>query len=182
MGVLSFPVVAGAQVTKTDTTALHEPGTIMMVRNGTSVTAIQYGLVKYVRYDVATNKGDVLVWSDSSDTERVEIASTTDGYTSTHFRGIAAATVAASSYGWMYIHAYCPFARFSTVTASGVVGVISGSTAGRIRPVTGGSFNATWGVGTTSATTMTVTPFISIGAASNSATAGTAVFIQGIWG
>lgn len=182
MGIIGFPVIAGAQVTKTDTTPFHEPGTIMMVRNGTSVTAQQFGLVKYVRFDAATNKGDAMAWIDSADTERVEIASTTNGRTMSGFRGVAAATVAASSYGWMYIHGYVPAIRVSTLVASGDYLTLSGSTGGRwIQQVTA-NFNATAGVVSTTGTYTLNAPMIALGAGSNAAGSVVAGFLRQVWG
>lgn len=182
MGVLAFPVIAGAQVTKTDTTPVHEPGTIMMVRNGTSITAQRFGLVEYVRFEAATDKGDAMAWLDSSDTERVEIASVAIGRTMTGFRGVAAATVAASSYGWIYIHGYVPAIRLGTLVASGARLTLSGSTAGRWSEQVTANFNATAGVVSTTGTYTLNAPMIALGAGSNAAASTIAGFLCQVWG
>lgn len=182
MGVLSFPVIAGAQLTKTDTSPFHEPGTIMMVRQGTSVTAQQYALVKYVRFELALNKGDAVGWMDSTDTERVELCSTTQGITNQGFRGIAAATTTASGmYGWIFIHGYVPYIRVSSAVATGNYLCLSGSTAGRWVKASS-SFNATAGVSSANGTWVAGTPAVALGAGSNASGSTVAAFLMSVWG
>jgi hypothetical protein len=181
MGVTTFGVVSGQQITGDDSAQRLQPGTIYVFRTKESARPFSsWSLVEYVRFDVAVNKGDAVQFMDATDSERTELASTTNGCHCAGFRGIAAATHAASNFGFVFIGGYCSFARFSTTVASAAALTLSGSTAGRLMGLLSGAFNATAGVTTTHGTMARVMA-ICMGAASNASTDGTSVRLTGIW-
>lgn len=143
MGVLSFPVVSGAQVTSVFTAAQGgatkmEPGTIMAVRTQTD----QYGLVQWVQLDNnGCSQGEALICNFATLKQySVKQAAVTDG--GAPLGGIAAATIASQSFGFMYIHGYVEKVDFSKTIASGEYFALSASTAGKLTSIRASVFNA----------------------------------------
>ena len=181
MGLTTFGVVSGTQISGADSTARLQPGTIYAYRTKlAAATFSTWSLVAYVRFNVATNKGECQQHRDDADNARVELASTTIGRHCGGFAGVAAATQAASAFGFVYIGGYVPFVRFSSVVASESFLTLSGSTAGFMVVPLSDAFNATAGVVTTSGTVARICAR-ALGAASNAATDGTAVWLTSIW-
>jgi hypothetical protein len=181
MGVTTFGVVSGQQITGDDSAQRLQPGTIYVYRTKETARPFSsWSLVEYVRFSTAVNKGDCVQVMDATDSEAVEMASTTNGCHGGGFRGIAAATHASANFGFVYIGGYCPFARFSSVVASTKALILSGSTAGRLLVPLDGAFNATAGVTTTHGTMARVVA-IALGAASNASTDGTSIRLTSIW-
>jgi hypothetical protein len=182
MGVTTFGVVSGQQITGDDSAQRLQPGTIYVYRTKESARPFSsWSLVQYVKFGVAVNKGDAVCSNDGTDSEQVEIASVVNGMHCAGFRGIAAAThTTASFFGFTYIGGYCPFARFSSTVASNVGVSLSGSTAGRLVGLLSGQFNATAGQTSTHGTMARIMA-LTLGAASNASTDGTSVRLTSIW-
>ena len=138
MGVNSFPVVSGAQITANDTTSKMEPGTIMAVRTQTD----QWSLVEYVQLDNnGVSQGEALVTNFATLKQySVAKAATTDA--GVPMRGIAAATIASQRFGFMYIGGYVEKADISQTVASGEYLMIGGSTAGKLSNDAASVFNS----------------------------------------
>lgn len=171
MGVNSFPVVSGAQITANDTTSKMEPGTIMAVRTQTD----QWSLVEYVQLDNnGVSQGEALVTNFATLKQySVAKAATTDA--GVPMRGIAAATIASQRFGFMYIGGYVEKADISQTVASGEYLMIGGSTAGKLTNDKASVFNAGT-QGNTSA-------FMVVGVARTAFATGVgSIQILGVWG
>lgn len=173
-----FPVLRGTQVETTGTAPVFEPGTIFAVRNATTGF---WSLAKYVQLGTqGVSQGEVCVTNYatlSNDSVRQSVAAT-DGR-APHLRGIAAATIATNSYGFMYIGGYVEKADLSHTAASGELLCISGSTAGKLTPDGASSFWAAT-VGVSSA--LGSAPFAFAVARTAIATGVGSVSILGVWG
>ena len=175
VGVTAFPIVSGAQVTAGgDTTAKHEPGTIMAYRSATD----QWALVEYVqagnniisRYLAAvTNLATLKQYS-------VDLAGTGDRG-GANFRGIALATIASQKFGFVAIGGYVEFAFVSETTASGEYLTMSGSTAGQLTPDRASVFNN----GTQGNASAFVVVAYSKAAYATTATAAGSIQLIGVW-
>lgn len=176
MGVTAFPVVSGAQVLAGgDTTAKHEPGTIMAYRSQTD----QWALVQYLQADNnGFSQGEVAVTNYATLKQySVRPAQTADGY-QPHFVGIALATIASQKFGYFAIAGYVEKADLSLTAASAELLTISASTAAKLTPLRASSqWNAT--VGTVTNATL---PWPVAKARTAIATGVGSVSIQGVWG
>lgn len=171
MGVAAFPVVSGAQVAAQSTTAKMEPGTIMAVRTQTD----QWSIVEYVQLDNAgVSQGEVLIQNYATLKQySVAKASTTDG--GAPMRGIAAATIASQSFGFMYIGGYVEKADLSQTVASGEYIAIGASVAGKLSNDKASAFNL--------ATVVNVSGQIIVAVARAAFATGIgSIQIMGIWG
>lgn len=139
MGVTAFPIVSGAQIVADgDSTAKHEPGTIMAYRSATD----QWSLVQYVQVGnnavnrylaVNTNYATLKQYS-------VKLPATGDG--GGPINGIALATIASQRYGFVAIAGYVENALVSSsAVASGEFLRLSGSTAGQLSAISASVFN-----------------------------------------
>ena len=139
MGVTSFPIVSGAQVTANgDSTAKHEPGTIMAYRSATD----QWALVEYVQADnnVITKGSPVIKNLATMKQYSVRLAATTDD--GCPIRGVSLATIASQRYGFVAIGGYVESAQVSHTVASGEFLRVSGSANGQLSPNIASVFNA----------------------------------------
>lgn len=139
MGVTAFPIVSGAQVTANgDTTAKHEPGTIMAYRSATD----QWALVEYVQADnnVITKGSPVMKNLATFKQYSVRLSATTDGGAPP--RGVSLATIASQRYGFVAIAGYVESAQVSHTTASGEYLIVSASANGQLSPNRASVFNA----------------------------------------
>ena len=139
MGVTSFPIVSGAQVTANgDATAKMEPGTICTYKSATD----QWALVEYVQADnnVVTRYSPVVKNLATMKQYSVRLAATTDS--GAPIRGIALATIASQRFGFVAIGGYVENAVVSHTTASGEYLVVSGSANGQLTPNAASVFNA----------------------------------------
>lgn len=149
MAVSTFPLVSGAQLTTVLTAAQGgatkmEPGTICAVRSNTDC----WSLIQWVQLDNnGCSQGDSLVLNFATlKSYSVKAAATASDGFQPNFVGIAAATIASQSFGFMYIHGYVEKADLSKTSASGELLAISASTAGKLTPIRASSFwNATIG-------------------------------------
>ena len=121
-----------SQIQSTSTGANFEPGAIFLWRGGTGRK--EAALVQYVQLNTGRcSRGEARMTDHASYTGwRVTAAAVTDGGAIP--RGIAAASIATLSYGFMIIAGYCEQADLSHTAASGEYLQISGSTAGKLTP------------------------------------------------
>lgn len=172
MGVASFPVISGAQVLAGgDSTAKHEPGTIMGYRSATD----QWCLAEYVQADNAGwDKGDVTVVNLATLKQySVRAASVADE--GAPMAGIALATCASQKFSWIAIQGYVETVALSHTAASGEYLMISGSTGEQLTPNKASVFNA----GTHGSSSM----FVVVAVAKTAIATGTgSVQICGCWG
>jgi len=172
MGITAFPVVSGAQLTSSDSTAKMEPGTIMACRSNTD----QWRLVEYVQLDNnGTNKGYACVQNFATlKNWSVKTSAVTDG--GGPLKGIACATIASQYFGFITIGGYCDYALQSNTTASGEYLALSASTAGCLSNDKASCFNL--------ATVINVSGLMVVGRANDIvASAGYgSISLVGIWG
>ena len=135
-----FPVLYDGQIFGTATAAVYQPGAIFVRKFGTG--RMNWSMVKYVRLNNSgCNQGEALVSDFATlNSNIVTAAATTDE--GTNPRGVAAATIASNSYGFMVIAGLCGSADLSHTAASGEYLAISGSTAGKLTPDLCSVFNA----------------------------------------
>lgn len=140
MGVTAFGVVSGAQVVSMgDSSAKHEPGTILAYRNPTNNG---WALVQYVlNGNTVINQGEVAVvnYATLAPANVTPAATADEGVPP---GGIAAATIGSLKYGFIYIHGYVEKADLSHTAASNEYLMISGSTAAKLTPHRASVFNA----------------------------------------
>ena len=123
-----FPTLRDTQVTSTAAAPVFQPGAIFVHYNGA-----EWALVKYVQLgNDGCSQGEALVTNFAIlKSYSMEKASTDDLY-SRPFRGLAAATIASQSFGFMYFSGYCEKADLSMTVGSGDFLSLSGSTAGKL--------------------------------------------------
>lgn len=143
-----FQEIFDTQITTTSTGGPFQPGEVVVHRMGTGRG--NYALAKWVKLASGCSQGQVLVNDDGQTVDSsVRTASNTglsDAF-SPNFRGIAAATIASASFGFMIFHGYVEKADLSQTAASGELLTTSGSVAGRLTPQRASSFwSATIGV------------------------------------
>lgn len=127
-----IPVLYDTQINGTSTAAVYQPGAIFIRRFGTG--RMNWSMVKYVRLDNSgCDQGDVLV-NDYATLNSHVLTKAATGDFGTPPRGIAAATIASNSYGFVTIAGLCGSADLSHTAASGEFLTISGSTAGKLTP------------------------------------------------
>jgi hypothetical protein len=139
MGVMTFPVVSGAQIISMgDSSAKHEPGTVMAFRNSTNSgwSIVQYVLNGNTVIDQACVAVPNLATLSAAG---VTLAATTDGGAPP--AGVAAATIGSLRFGWIYIHGYVEKAEVSHTAAAGEYLITSASTAGKMSPNFASVFN-----------------------------------------
>lgn len=176
MGINSFPIVSGAQVTPGgDTTAKHEPGTVLAYRSGTD----QWSLVQYVqagnnvigRYlACVTNHATLKQYS-------VRLPATADG--GAPIRGIALATIASQCFGYVAIAGYVEYAYQSFTAASGEYLQLSASTAGQLSAYRASTYFQVIQSGHLGTTPVVVA--VAKGAMATTATVAGSVQLIGIW-
>lgn len=131
MGMTAFPVVSGAQVVAGgDSSAKHEPGTILAYRSVTD----QWALAQYLQMaNTGLSQGEVGVVNFATLKQySVKPAATTDG--GAPMAGIALATIASQKFGFLAIQGYVEKADLSHTAASGEYLCLSGSTAAKLTP------------------------------------------------
>ena len=130
MGFTGFPTTAFGDVTDvwTSTNQPVELGQVFLYKT----TGGLWSLLKYCEATDGWFKGDCLIHDPAkNDPANLEIAPTTAGGLPL-FRGIAAATVASGSRGWVYVGGYCPDASMPSLHASGQPMRMSATTAGKL--------------------------------------------------
>lgn len=139
MALTTFPVVAGAQIVSMgDSSAKHEPGTIVAYRAGTD----QWALVQYVlNGNTVLNQGEVAVCNFATLKQYIITPAATSDEGAPP-AGIAMATIGSLKYGWLAIHGWVEKIDFSHTIASGEYFMISGSTAAKLTPNKASIFNA----------------------------------------
>lgn len=127
-----YPVIRDTQVTSTATAAVYQPGTVFVHKDVNG----EWALAKYVQLDNSgCSQGEALVTNYATlKSYSVSKAATSDAHRP-HFRGIAAATIASQSFGFMFIGGYVEKADSSITTASGDYLGISASTAGKLTTI-----------------------------------------------
>lgn len=140
MAMSTFPIVSGAQIVSLgDTSAKHEPGTIMAYRNPTTGG---WALAQYVvNGNVTLNQGEVAMHNSATLSSGGVLAAVA-GDEGAPLGGIAAATIASLKYGWIFIHGYVEKADLSHTAAAGEYLTVSGSTAAKLTPHRASVFNA----------------------------------------
>lgn len=140
MPLSTFPIVAGAQIVSMgDSTAKHDPGTIMAFRNGTTSG---WSLVQYVvNGNTVINQGEVAM-HNSATLSAGGVTAAVTGDQGAPLAGIACATIGSLRFGWIYIHGYVEKADTSHTAAAGEYLTVSGSTAGKLTPDKASVFNA----------------------------------------
>lgn len=141
MGLTTFPVVAGAQfaVSMGDSSAKHEPGTILAVRTQTD----QWSLVQYVQNgNTVLNQGEVAMINYATLKQYNITPAAAADQGAPLMGGIAAATIGSLRFGYIYIKGYVEKADLSHTAASGEYLQISGSTAAKLTPNGASVFNA----------------------------------------
>lgn len=166
------------QITTTNTSSIFPLGQIFYWRGGTDRK--NSALVKWVKLDNAgCSQGEVLIADDGQTTSAgFKKASTTDAF-SPSFGGLAAATIASNTHGFMIIGGYCEKADLSFTAASGELLTISGSTAGKLTSKKASSF---WGATLGVSSALGSAPFVYAIARTAIATGIGSVQIVGIWG
>lgn len=170
MGIGTFPVVSGAAIDGNDTTAKHEPGTIMAYRNGKNWSMVEYCVLD----NNGVSQGEALI-TNYATLVAGGVAKAAVGDSGTPIRGIAAATIASQRYGWMYIGGYVEKADLSETVASGEYVRVSGSTAGKLTPNAASVFN--------NGTQGNASAFVVVGVARGAFATGVgSIQLLGIWG
>ena len=139
MGVTSFPILSGAQVTANgDTSAKTEPGTIFAYKSGTD----QWSMVEYVQADnnVITRYSPVVKNFATLKSYSVKLCGSSES--GGPIRGISLATIASQRYGFVTIGGYVENAQVSHTTASGEYLMVSASATGQLTPHLASVFNA----------------------------------------
>jgi len=172
VGITAFPVISGAQVVAGgDSSAKHEPGTIMAYRSATD----QWAWAEYVQLDNSgISQGEAAVWNFATLKQySVKKAATTDE--GAPMVGLALATIASQKFGFVAIGGYVEKADLSHTAASGEYLCISGSTAGKITPNKASAFNL--------ATQGNASQFMVVAIARTAISTGVgSVSICGVWG
>lgn len=135
-----YPVLYDSQIFGTSTGAVYQPGSVFVHRTGTSRR--HWAMVKYVRLNNSgCSQGQSLVSDFATlSTTVLAAAAVTDGFTVP--RGVAAATIASNSYGFMVIGGYCGTAELTHTAGSGEYLTVSGSTAAGLTPNGASIYNA----------------------------------------
>lgn len=125
-----FPTLYGAQASTTSTAAVFQPGDVFVHKNGA-----EWALVKYIQLDNnGCSQGEALVTNYAtlkSYSVKIADSASADIYGGS-FRGIAMATIASQSFGFMAIAGYVEKADISRTTASQDFLYLSGSTDGKL--------------------------------------------------
>lgn len=139
MGVTAFPVVSGAQVVAGgDSTAKHEPGTILAYRSVTD----QWALVQYLQAaNTGFSQGEVAV-TNFATLKQYSVKPTGTADLGAPMVGIAVATIASQKFGYFAIQGYVEKADLSQTAASGEYLSVSGSTAGKLTSDRSSAFNS----------------------------------------
>ncbi len=177
---MPFQEIYDTQITTTSTGGPFQPGEIVVHRSGTGRGNV--AMAKWVKVPSACSQGEVLVNDDAQTVDSsVRKASTAgaEGAFSPNFRGLAAASIASGSFGFMIFHGYVENADLSKTAASNEMLTISGSVAGKLTPNKASSFwGATLGLSSTSGSA----PFVFAIARTAIATGVGSVQIIGTWG
>lgn len=135
-----YPVLYDSQIFGTSTGAVYQPGAIFVRRFGTG--RMNWSMVKYIKLDnTGCNQGEALVTDFATLNSHIVTKAATADF-GVNPRGIAAATIASNSYGFMVIGGLCGSADLSHTAASGEYLQISGSTAGKLTPNLASVYNA----------------------------------------
>lgn len=175
-----FQEIFDAQITTTSTGGPFQPGEVVVHRSGTGRG--NFAMAKWVKVASGCSQGEVLVNDDGLTVDSsVRIASTTgvsDAF-SPNFRGIAGATIASGSFGFMIFHGYVEKADLSRTAASGELLTTSASTAGKLTTHKASSF---WGATLGVSSALGSAPFVFAIARTAIATGVGSVNICGTWG
>lgn len=177
---MPFQEIYDTQITTTSTGGPFQPGEIVIHRMGTGRANL--AMAKWVKVPNSCSQGEVLVSDDGQTVDtNVKICPTTGaaGAFSPQFRGIAGASIASGSFGFMIFHGYVEKADLSMTAASGELLTTSGSVAGKLTPSKASSF---WGATLGLSSTVGTAPFVFAFARTAIATGLGSVNIVGTWG
>lgn len=177
---MPFQEIYDTQITTTSTGGPFQPGEIVIHRSGTGRGNV--AMAKWVKVASGCSQGEVLVNDDGLTVDSsVRIASTSgaaDAF-APNFRGIAGATIASGSFGFMIFHGYVEKADLSRTAASGELLTTSGSVAGKLTTQKASSF---WGATLGLSSALGTAPFVFAIARTAIATGVGSVNIIGTWG
>ena len=176
MGALSFPVVSGAAVVAGgDTTAKHEPGTVMDYRNSE-----QWSFVEYVQLDNNGCSQGIVLINNYATLKQFSVAQAASADQGCPIRGISVGTIASQKFGWMYIGGYVEKAAISNTAASGEYLMVSGSATGQLTSDKASAFNT--GSGTLGGDNSTSYMVVAVARTAIASAAIGSISLVGVWG